>query len=93
MCTKKRIEERKMENLNQTVFGMTSQEKKVWAEHRAENTKWEQENLKVELTAMQKYKKGLIADILKLDYKEHRFTEKQLTNKDIRTLERIFDNY
>lgn len=77
-----------MNNLNNVVNGMTPQEKQVWAEHRAENTKWEQENLKVELTNRQLYRNSLIKDIAKMTNR----SETSLKHLTTLQLERIFDH-
>lgn len=77
-----------MNNLNNVVNGMTPQEKQVWAEHRAENTKWEQENLKVELTSMQKHILWLKQEIVKTGKRNM----KSLSGLNLQQLERIFDH-
>lgn len=82
-----------MENLNQVTQNLTPQEKQQWAEHRKENIKYEQDKVNMLLSTTIRYKKQLINDILKLDKINHRFTKIQLQKKDIRSLERIFDNY
>jgi len=77
-----------MENLNNLVKDLTAQEKQVWAEHRAENTKWEQENLKVELTTRQRYRNSLIDDIVKMSGR----SRESLKGLNVQQLERIFDH-
>lgn len=77
-----------MENLNNSVKGLTAQEKQVWAEQRKENVKWEQENLKVELTAQQRYRNNLIDDIVKISGR----SRESLKGLNVQQLERIFDH-
>lgn len=77
-----------MENLNNVVKGLTEQEKSVWAEQRKENIKWEQENLKVELTAQQRYRNNLIDDIVKMSGR----SRESLKGLNVQQLERIFDH-
>lgn len=79
-----------MQNLNEITMGMKPHEKEIYFAALHRNAIWEQQKIEVEREQNRKYKQSLIKDIL--DWTGDKWTLEELQKKDIRTLERIFDN-
>lgn len=69
-------------------MGMTPQEKQVYFAHQAENNAYEQIKIADQRKANISYRQMLINDILA---QGKNFTAEELSQKSLRTLERIYD--
>lgn len=72
--------------INNIVMGMTPQEKEIYFKHREKRNNEEVEKVQSEKERLNKYKAGLIEDIMK---RRPDFTYEYLVKKTIRILEMI----
>ena len=76
-------------NINEIVMGMTPQEKEIYFKQLEKNTRYELDKIEIEKQERKNYKASLIEDIIK--WTKGKWTEAELQEKSIRTLERIYD--
>ncbi len=75
-------------NMNLVTTGMTAQEREIYIAHQAENHEYEKIKIADERKANISYRQMLINDILA---QGKNFTAEELSQKSLRTLERIYD--